>query len=366
VEGGSAGMSRRYLIWYWSATGGGGSQFAVNLSRRLAKRFGPAAVRLSLHADDPLLARASAESEFETVAARVTTSRGRPLSSLMALAETKRVLDEHARNCDVVIVPMNFAIAAPLASNLRQPIVYFAHDPTPHPGDYAALGQRVTQAFLISRASKVAALSRYAAGELKRLGVAERKLVTTPLSAVFEPRVASTHSGGPMRLLFAGRMMAYKGGDILADALPELVARDNWRLTIAGAGPALDASLRERLSGPNISVLSTWMSETELESHIAACDVLLAPYRSATQSGVVAQALAFGRPSIVTPVGALPEQIGDGAAGWVSSAADARALAEILVRVLKDDTSRAAKAAAAAEIATRAWNDDHWAWLNAI
>lgn len=356
----------RFLIWYWSATGGGGSQFAVNLSRRLAKRFGAGAVRLSLHADDPLLARASAEGDFETLAADVTTSRGQPLSSLMALADSKRVLEEHACDCDVVIVPMNFATAAPLAPSLRQPLVYFAHDPTPHPGDYAALGQRVTQALLISRASRVVALSRYAAGELTRLGVVERKLVTTPLSAVFEPQAQPARSGGPMRFLFAGRMMAYKGGGILAGALPELAAHDNWRLTIAGAGPALDESLRQRLSHPNITILPNWMSEPELESHIAACDILLAPYRSATQSGVVAQALAFGKPSIVTPVGALPEQIGDGAAGWIASAADARALAEILVRVVKDDTSWAAKAAGAAEVATRAWNDDHWAWLDAI
>jgi glycosyltransferase involved in cell wall biosynthesis len=359
-------VSRRFLIWYWSATGGGGSQFAVNLSRRLAKRFGAGAVRLSLHEEDPLLARASAETSVETRAARVTTGRAQPLSSLAALADSRKVLAEHARDCDVVVVPMNFATAAPLSPSLRQPLIYFSHDPTPHPGDYAALGQRVTQALLVSRASRVVALSRYAAGELARLGVPERKLVTAPLSAVFEPRAQGHRGNGPMRFLFAGRMMAYKGGDILADALPELASQANWRLTIAGAGPALDESLKDGLSGANIEVAPGWMSEQQLESHIAACDILLAPYRSATQSGVVAQALAFGRPSIVTPVGALPEQIGDGAAGWIASAADAPSLAEILVRVVKDDTSWAAKAAGAAEIAARAWHDDHWAWLDAI
>jgi glycosyltransferase involved in cell wall biosynthesis len=359
-------MSRRILIWYWSATGGGGSQFAVNLSRRLAKRFGAGAVRLSLHAEDPLLARASAGSDVETLAARVTTSREQPLRSLMALADNNRVLENHARDCDVVIVPMNFATAAPLCPSLRQPLVYFVHDPTPHPGDYAALGQRVTQALLISRASRVVALSRYAAGELTRFGIVERKLVTAPLSAVFEPQAQPARSDGPMRFLFAGRMMSYKGGDILADALPELAGHANWRLTIVGAGPALDESLKQRLCGANIQVIPNWMSEQELESHIAACDILLAPYRSATQSGVVAQALAFGKPSIVTPVGALPEQIGDGAAGWIARGADAGSLAEILVRVVKDDTSLAAKAAGAAAIAARAWNGDHWAWLDAI
>lgn len=359
-------MRRRFLVWYWSATGGGGSQFAVNLSKRLATRFGPGAVRLSLHADDPSLPRASAQPAFETLAARVTTSRGRPLATMLALGEGKRLLQAHARDCDVVIVPMNFASAAPLALALRQPLVYFAHDPAPHPGDYAALGQRATQKFLISRASRVVALSHYCASELARLGVVEAKLKTAPLSAVYQPQARATRKNGPMQLLFAGRMIAYKGLDLLAAALPALGALENWRLTIAGAGPALNAALHRQLSGFGVDVLPEWMSEARLDSLIAECDILLAPYRSATQSGVIAQALAYGRPSIVTPIGALPEQIGEGAGGWVARSADAVAMGDILVQALKDDKAWAAKAMGAEEISSRAWHDDHWAWLEAV
>lgn len=360
-------MRRRFLIWYWSATGGGGSQFAVNLSRRLVKQFGADAVRLSLHAEDPLLGRAQGEAERPPLAARVVTSRDKKLHSLAALAQSRAILNEHARDCDVVIVPMNFATAAPLALGLGRPLIYFAHDPAPHPGDYAVLGQRATQTLLLARAARVVALSRYAAGELARLGVPKRKLVTVPLSAVYEPRaIESAEEGGPLRLLFAGRMMAYKGGDLLADALTQLNGRGDWRLTVAGAGPALSEALQQRFSGPQVDISPGWMSEAELAAHIAKCDVLLAPYRSATQSGVVAQALAYGRPSIVTPVGALPEQIGKGAAGWIAHEVSSPGLGEILVQALKDDKAWSAKAAGAAEIAARAWAEDHWAWLDAI
>jgi len=360
-------MRRRFLVWYWSSTGGGGSQFAINLSKRLAMRFGPGSVRLSLHADDPSLPRASAEPAFETLAARVTTSRGRPLATMLALGESRRLLQAHARDCDVVIVPMNFASAAPLALALRQPLVYFAHDPAPHPGDYAMLAQRATQKLLLSRASRVVALSRYCSRELARLGVAEAKLTTAPLSAVYEPQAsAKIRQSGPMRLLFAGRMIAYKGLDLLAAALPSLGGLDNWRLTVAGAGPALDAALQRQLSGFGVEVFPEWMSEARLNNLIADSDVLLAPYRSATQSGVIAQALACGRPSIVTPIGALPEQIGEGAGGWISRSADPVAVGDILVQALKDDKSWAAKAMGAEEISSRAWHDDYWAWLSAI
>ncbi len=360
-------MSRRFLIWYWSATGGGGSQFAVNLSRRLAKRFGPGAVRLSLHADDPLLARSSAEPDFETVAAAVTTSRGQPLRTLLALADSGQVLAEHARDCDVVIVPMNFASAAPLALSVRQPLVYFAHDPVPHPGDYAALGQRATQALLVSRASRVVALSRYSATELARLGVAERKLVTTPLGAVYEPHASISRGEGPVRFLFAGRMLAYKGVDILADALTRLSHRDDWRLTVAGSGPTLDAAAARRFEMAQVErVARNWHTENALEAAIAGCDIVLAPYRSATQSGVLAQALAHGKPCVVTPIGGLCEQVGEGDAGWIAERADAPAFAVALNVVLDDRERVDAKAQAARALAHSAWAHDYWAWLKEI
>lgn len=358
-------MTKRFLIWYWSATGGGGSQYAVNLAYRLAKRFGADAIRLSLHADDPLLTRAL-EYGFETRAAHVASNRRKPLGTLLSLGNSARVLADHARDCDAVLVPMNFASAAPLALGLKAPLIYFAHDPAPHPGDYAALGQRATQSLLVSRATRVLAMSHYAAGELERLGAPKRKIAVAPLSAVFEPQANELDRQGPMRLLFAGRMIAYKGADLLADALPRLGARDDWRLTIAGDGPVLDGAMRARFQSDKIELRPGWMSEAALDTLIASCDILLAPYRSATQSGVVAQALAHGRPCIVTPVGALPEQIGDGAAGWVTRAADTQSLADVLVQALKDDKAWAAKARGAAEIATRAWGDDHWAWLDAI
>lgn len=355
---------KRLLIWYWSATGGGGSQYAVNLAYRLSKAFGAEAIRLSLHADDPVLSRAKAFA-FETRIANVTTNRRRPLSTLVALGASARVLAEHARDCDAVLVPMNFASAAALAPGLERPLIYFAHDPKPHPGDYAAIGQRATQALLISRAVRVVALSDYAGHELEQLGVSKRKIVVAPLSAVFEPQPKDFPSAGPLRLLFAGRMLQYKGAELLADSLPALASVQNWRLTIAGEGPALDRDMRARLHSDNVEILPGWMSELELDALIADCDVLLAPYRSATQSGVVSQALAHGRPCIVTPVGALPEQIGNGLAGWVTQKVGAPYLSEVLLGVLQDEKSRAAKGRGAADLSKHAWAHDHWSWLNA-
>jgi glycosyltransferase involved in cell wall biosynthesis len=158
-------------------------------------------------------------------------------------------------------------------------------------------------------------------------------------------------------------MLAYKGLDLLAEALDTLAGRGDWRLSVAGHGPALDAEMIARLRRPQLEALSRdWLDDDALEQLIEGCDVLVAPYRSATQSGIVAQAMAMGKPCVVTPVGALPEQVGEG--GWVASSASAAAFAEALREALAGD--RAAKSRAALSAARAAWEGDHWSWLSAL
>ncbi len=357
-------MARRFLVWYWSG-GGGGSQFAAHLAARLASSFGADAVELSLRADDPTLERAR-ELGVRVHAADVVSNRRRPLATMASLGASAGILADQARGVDAVILPMNFASAAPLSLALAKPLVYCGHDPEPHPGDYATVAQRITQAMLLRRAAKIVALSEFAAAALARLYSGARlKLHVAPLSSVFPPQVAAAPRAGPTRLLFAGRMLAYKGLDILAGALDAIAGRDDWRLTIAGAGPALTEAAARRFQHRQIERLSaSWQSEAALEGLIGAHEILLAPYNSATQSGMVAQAMAHGKPCLVTPVGALPEQVGGG--GWVSAAASAEAFAAALSRVLDAPVERAERAMAAHANAQAAWESDAWSWLEQI
>lgn len=352
-------MTRRFLIWFWSG-GGGGSQFAVRLARRLSLRFGAEAVALSLRADDPTAAWAR-DLGLNVLSADIRSDRRRPWATLSGLAQSGRTLAAHAADADAVILPMNFAAAAPLSLGLKKPLVYCAHDPAPHPGDYAATMQRVTQAVLLRRAAHVVAHSRYAAEQLAAQGVRAR---VAPLQSVFEPS-AGQAATGKVRLLLAGRMIRYKGLDILADALATLRTRADWRLRIVGEGPALDAAMLARLQGyEGVEARRAWLSDAEMETLIAESDVMLAPYQSATQSGAVAQALALGKPCVATPVGALAEQIGE--AGWIAEAANAAAFAAAFQAMLDDPAARAAKAAAAHARATAEWNADHWGWLETL
>jgi|CXWL01.1.fsa_nt_gi glycosyltransferase involved in cell wall biosynthesis len=352
-------MAKRFLIWFWSK--GGGSTFAVNLARRLSLQFGADSVRLSLRADDPALDRARALG-LDVRGAAIVSDRRRPLTTLARLARSKSLLEDHAHGVDAVIVAMNFAVASPLAATLKLPLVYCAHDPAPHPGDYAPLGQIATQNFLLASAARVVALSEFAASQLRARGIS-RKLVVAPLASVFEPAPPRARAVGPARFLFAGRMIAYKGVELLAEAASRISARADWSLTIAGDGPALNDQVAARFALPQVErVARAWAPHEEMERLLAESDALLAPYRSATQSGVIAQAMALGTPCVATPVGALPEQVGAG--GWIAREANAEAFAAAMVRALDGD--RPARARAAHEAARAAWERDYWGWLAAL
>jgi glycosyltransferase involved in cell wall biosynthesis len=160
-------------------------------------------------------------------------------------------------------------------------------------------------------------------------------------------------------------MIAYKGVELLAEAL-KLIGADGWRLVVAGEGPSLTETVARELGARGAHIRCGWMQEAELDALIGACDVFLAPYFSATQSGVISQALAHGKPCVVTPVGALGEQIGDGAAGWVAPSATPQAYAAAMTAALASTAVRRGKAEAAANIARQAWEGDHWRWLEAL
>ncbi|HEY3297251.1 MAG TPA: glycosyltransferase, partial [Armatimonadota bacterium] len=73
-----------------------------------------------------------------------------------------------------------------------------------------------------------------------------------------------------------------------------------------------------------------------VELYFAAADIVVLPYRSATQSGVVQVAYNFVRPVIVTEVGGLPEAVEQGKTGLLVPPEDPEALAQAIKRYFDD------------------------------
>ncbi len=130
----------------------------------------------------------------------------------------------------------------------------------------------------------------------------------------------------PLTILFFGRILAYKGLEVLLDAFRRLEPT-RFRLVIAGEGPL------PQIDAPNIAVNNRFISDQELPGFFQGAHVVALPYLAASQSGVAQMAFAFGKPVISTRVGALPEIVHDGENGLLVPPGDPAALAAAIERL---------------------------------
>ena len=216
-------------------------------------------------------------------------------------------------NVDVALCAMPAPLDFTMAWALRRAAVPYAvmvHDAQLHPGDRFPV-QIALQRRLVRGADLLFALSGHVAGQLRALGLRPgQALVQASLPPfVFGPLPPPVRAhGGRLRLLSFGRLMPYKGLDLLADAMDRLRGRDDLELRVVGSGP--DSPALDRLRAlPNVTVENRWVPEPELAGLLAWSDALVLTHREASQSGVAAAALAAGRWVVSTRVGGLEEQL---------------------------------------------------------
>ncbi|HAG69469.1 MAG TPA: hypothetical protein DCL38_05800 [Lachnospiraceae bacterium] len=89
-----------------------------------------------------------------------------------------------------------------------------------------------------------------------------------------------------------------------------------------------------------ISVIDGYVPDREVEKYFAACDVVVLPYESATQSGIVQIAYGFLKPVIATRTGGLSDVVEDGVTGLLVEPFDDQGLAEALERFFSGDHGR--------------------------
>ncbi|MDQ4075541.1 MAG: glycosyltransferase family 4 protein [Chloroflexota bacterium] len=153
--------------------------------------------------------------------------------------------------------------------------------------------------------------------------------------AELTPPVKRAKRGKP-HLLFFGFVRPYKGVDLLLEAMPKvLAALPDAYLTVAGewwdaAGDPeaqLDPALRN-----SVEIVNRYLPNEEMAALFHAADVVVLPYRSATQSAVVQLAYGFGVPVITTAIGGLPEAVAHEESGFVVPPHDPEALADAIIR----------------------------------
>ena len=142
-------------------------------------------------------------------------------------------------------------------------------------------------------------------------------------------------------LLFFGFIRDYKGLDLLLDAMANpLLKNMPVKLIIAGEFYANKEKYLQQIADLHIAdkiVLHTeFIPNTKVSTYFSAADLIVQPYKSATQSGVTQVAYHFEKPIITTNVGALAEIVPDGKVGYVV-APESEAIAKAIYRFFSEN-----------------------------
>lgn len=252
----------------------------------------------------------------------------------------RRFIRDHA--VDAVFSPMD-SLWQSLALHFMVPrsVVYLAgvHDAAAHPGDRHPL-KDLCRWLEYRRADVVIAYSRAVATT-----IAERHLTRAPVVSTVLPAFVSGTSvgparrspgGPPVRLGFFGRLLPYKGLDLFVEVVRRL---DRSGVPVVGVvhGDGDVAQTVCEAGNTPIEWHVGWVPADKVNSVVASMDVLVLPYREASQSGVLAIALAEGVPVVGTPVGGLAEQITETGCGLVSSSVEPQSVADAIRTLISDE-----------------------------
>ena len=123
-------------------------------------------------------------------------------------------------------------------------------------------------------------------------------------------------------MLFFGFIRAYKGLDMLIEAFSDKRLRNRkLKLIVAGEFYEDDTPYKDLIKkydlGNDIIFFDHFIKDSEVPLFFSVADLVVQPYKSATQSGVTQIAFYFEKPMLVTDVGGLKEIVPDGKCGYV-------------------------------------------------
>lgn len=162
-------------------------------------------------------------------------------------------------------------------------------------------------------------------------------------------------------LLFFGFVRPYKGLDYLLEALPQVLkSLPDVNLWVVGDfGDDREhyyEKMRRLKMEKSVQVIEGYIPDHEVEPYFAACDLVVLPYVSATQSAIVQIAYGFHKPVVATNVGGLPEVVLDGKTGYLAEPQNPENIAEKIVRFFTEDRAKEFSVNVAAEAGRYSWD----------
>ncbi|WP_306643887.1 glycosyltransferase [Sanyastnella coralliicola] len=264
------------------------------------------------------------------------------LDSINPLSWKRTASHVNSLNADLVIIPYWTGYLAPalasVAHRCTAPVLGLLHNAIPH--DAGSFQQKLGRRF-IDACDRYITLSESVSNDLLRLrpnaSVTQAfHPIYTHLGESLARNAASQLLGvddDKKTLLFFGLIRPYKGLDVLLKAFNKLPSE--YQLLVAGEAyedqdkyeAMIDQAAKNRVVFSN-----GFIPDDEVNRWFSACDLVVLPYKSATQSGVTATALHFNKAIVASNVGGLSEYIDHESTGMLVPPLDETALSEAILR----------------------------------
>jgi D-inositol-3-phosphate glycosyltransferase len=238
-------------------------------------------------------------------------------------------------NADLLIIkywlpfmaPCLGTIARIVRGNKKTKVVSVIDNIIPHE---KRIGDFALSKYFVNSVDGFIAQSRSVLEDLNKFDASKPKIFSPhPLYDNFGPIVNKAEAIEKLGLqmnglyiLFFGFIRDYKGLDILLQAMADQRVKDtSVELIVAGefyndAKPYLD--LIDQLNLRDRVILRTdFIPDDMVRYYFCAADIIVQPYKHATQSGVTQICYHFNRPMLVSNVGGLPEIVPHDVVGYV-------------------------------------------------
>lgn len=154
-------------------------------------------------------------------------------------------------------------------------------------------------------------------------------------------------------ILFFGFIRPYKGLKYLLEAMPAISKQIKGKTSLLVVGefwkndkPEYDALVAKLGIAGDVVFVDRFVPNEEVGKYFSVSDLLVAPYTSATQSGVIQMSYAFDTPVVATKVGGLPDAVEEGVTGFLCQPKDPADLAQAVTKALNHKTFDMAQARA--------------------
>lgn len=235
--------------------------------------------------------------------------------------------------------PVFYSIAKLTRIFTKTKILFICHNVLPHEG--RKIDNLLTK-LVLKRGNSFIVHSSEDYNNLKKLiPDANVKQTVHPTYDIFNFKSYDEESSKEMlginnkSILFFGAVREYKGLKYLIAAMPIVLQHIDATLIIAGQFWEDRNIYVEQVKKcgieDNVKIVDEYIPNEKVGLYMTAADIVVLPYISATQSGIIQIAYGFNKPVISTNVGGLPDVVKDGETGFLVDSANPETLAHAIV-----------------------------------